>query len=45
VQRHEGAAAQHQERGCGGEVAVGDPERIAEQQLLEPLRRVRRERE
>jgi len=45
VQGHEGGAAEHEEaRGCG-KVAVGDPERIAEEQLLQPLRRVRRQRE
>ena len=31
--------------GRGGEVAVGDPERVAEQQLLQALGRVRRERQ
>jgi len=45
VQGHERGATQHQQNRRGGQVAVGDPERIAEQQLLQSLRGVRRKRE
>ena len=41
----ERGAAEHEQRGGRDQVAVGDPERVAEQQLLQPLRRVGRERE
>ena len=45
VQGHQGGAAEHEQGRGRDQVAVGDPERIAEEQLLEPLRRVRRQRE
>ncbi len=42
---HERGAAQHEQHRRRGQVAVGDPERVPEQQLLEPLRGVGRERQ
>ena len=45
MEGHQRGAAEHEQGGGRDQVAVGDPERVAEEQLLEPLRRVGRERE
>ena len=45
VERGQRRAAEHEQERGGHEVAAGHAERIAEEELLEPLRRVRRERE
>ena len=45
VERKERAAAGQRQHGGGDQVAVGHPERVAEQQLLEPRGRIGAERE
>ena len=45
VEGHERGAAEREQHARGDQVAVGHSERVAEQELLEPLRRIGRERQ